>query len=151
MSDDSQVKMDDSECDALLEATETGVLSLSSPAEDPPHSIPVSVGYDAVESVLYFRLAEDADSEKGDLDGRSVTFVTYAQDDETERWKSIIARGELERTTNEEIAVETLEGFERVTIPLVDIFGEPTSDIDFGFFRVVPETLTGRREEPMGN
>jgi nitroimidazol reductase NimA-like FMN-containing flavoprotein (pyridoxamine 5'-phosphate oxidase superfamily) len=151
MTDDSQVEMDDSECDELLEATDTGVLSLSSPADDPPHSIPVSVGYDAVESVLYFRLAEDTDSEKGELDGRAVSFVAYGRADETGDWRSVIAHGELERTTNEEIAVETLEGLERVTIPLVDIFGEPTSDIDFGFFRLVPDSLTGRKEEPMGD
>lgn len=147
MTDESQVTMDDSERDAVLAATETGVLSLSSPADEPPHSIPVSFGYDSVESVLYFRLAADDESEKGSLDGRSVSFVTYGRDEESGDWQSVVAHGTLERTRDEEIAIETLEGLERVTIPLVDIFGEPTSDVDFEFFRLVPETLTGRREE----
>jgi nitroimidazol reductase NimA-like FMN-containing flavoprotein (pyridoxamine 5'-phosphate oxidase superfamily) len=150
MSDDSMVSMDQSEIDALLESTKTGVISLSTASDEPPHSIPVSFGYDPVESELYFRLATDSDSEKGQLDGRNVSFVTYLRDDETEEWGSVVAHGDLERTTNDEIALDTLQGLERVDIPIVDIFGAPTSDVEFGFFRLVPDELTGRKEEQMG-
>lgn len=150
MTEDSPVTMDHSECDALLDATTTGVLSLSSPADEPPHSIPVSFGYDTVESVLYFRLAEDPDSEKGSLDERDVSFVVHDRDDETDRWKSVIAHGKLERTTKDGIELDTLEGLERVNIDLVDIFEVPVSDVEFGFFRLAPDTLTGRKEVPSG-
>ena len=147
MADDSPVTMDQSECDALLGEIDTGVLSLTTPPEDPPYSVPVSFGYDPVESVLYFRLAEDRNG-KGTLDGRAVSFVTYAQTDGD--WQSVVARGELERTTKEGIELDTLEGLERAHIPIVDIFGEPVSDVEFEFFRLVPETLTGRTEAPTG-
>lgn len=149
MTDETAITMEATEREALLEATETGVLSLSTAHEESPHSIPVSFGYDPVESVLYFRLAEDADSEKGELDGRPVSFVTYARD-EADDWQSVVARGNLERTRDEEIALETLQGLERVEIPIFDIFGAPTSDVTFEFFRLVPETLTGRKETPSG-
>lgn len=150
MTTDSPVTMDDEECASLLGNTTTGVLSLSSPATEPPHSLPVSFGYDAVESVLYFRLAEEPDSEKGALDQREVSFVVHSRDGETDSWQSVIAHGELERTTNEEIALETLEGLERVSIDYIDIFDVPVSDVDFGFFRLVPTTLTGRKEVSEG-
>lgn len=148
MADDTPVTMDQPECEELLAATETGVLSLTTGADEPPHSIPVSFGYDPVESMLYFRLADDPDSEKGILEGRPSSFVVHAHGEEG--WRSVVAHGELERTTDEDIALETLEGLERVTIPLVDIFGVPTSDVSFEFFRLSPETLTGRKEAPMG-
>lgn len=99
---------------------------------------------------LYFRIADDSDSERGNLEERPVSFVTYGRDDETDNWRSVVARGTLERTTNEDIALEALEGLERVTINLVDIFDEPTSEVSFSFFRLVPDTLTGRKEEPRG-
>jgi nitroimidazol reductase NimA-like FMN-containing flavoprotein (pyridoxamine 5'-phosphate oxidase superfamily) len=140
------VTMDQSECDALLAETETGVLSLSTAPDEPPYSIPVSFGYDPVESVLYFRLEEDTDSEKGTLDGREVSFVTHAQTDG--EWQSVVAHGTLERTTKDGIELDTLQGLERVHIPIIDIFGAPTSDVKFEFFRLVPKTLTGRVESP---
>jgi len=37
-------------------------------------------------------------------------------------------------------------GFEGVTIPFVDIFGDRPADVSFSFYRLVPETLTGRKE-----
>jgi nitroimidazol reductase NimA-like FMN-containing flavoprotein (pyridoxamine 5'-phosphate oxidase superfamily) len=148
MADDSPVTMDRSACDTLLAETDTGVLSLSTPPDDPPYSVPVSFGYDPVESVLYFRLAEEKGREDGTLDGRVVSFVTHAQTDGN--WQSVVARGELERTTTEGIELETLEGLERVHIPIVDIFGAPTSDVEFEFFRLVPDALTGRKEAPSG-
>lgn len=148
MGADNAITMEQSECNDLLDATETGVISLSTASDEPPHSIPVSFGYDPVESVLYFRLAADSDSEKGELTGRQVSFVTHDQLDGD--WASVVASGTLERTTDEDIQLETLEGLERVTIPLVDIFGSPTRDVDFEFFRLVPDSFSGRKEAPMG-
>lgn len=150
MAEDSPITMDNSECDTLLDTATTGVLSLSSPPDEPPHSIPVSYGYDTVESVLYFRLAEDPDSEKGSLDERAVSFVVHGRHDETGHWQSVIAHGKLERTTKEGIELDTLEGLGRVNIDIVDIFEVPVGDVDFGFFRLAPDTLTGRKEVPTG-
>ena len=88
--------------------------------DGPPHAIPVSYGYDAVETTFYFRLAVGPDSRKDDVEGRPVSFVVHGQ--EGGNWRSVVAEGRLERTTDEAIATETLQGLDRVRIPLFDVF-----------------------------
>lgn len=146
MDQDEPAEMDDEELEEFLGNGGTGVMSLATGVETPPHSIPVSYGYDATSETFYFRLAVDPDSEKGDPTERPVTFVTYGQREGT--WRSVVARGRLEETDEQSIATETLEGFERVQIPLVDIFGRPPRDVPFRFYRLIPEKLTSRKESP---
>ena len=134
--------MDEDERDGFLGTGGTGVISLAA-GETAPYSTPVSYGYDAAESVFYFRLAAQPDSEKGDLADRSVSFVTYGNDN---GWKSVVATGQLERTTEESVATESLQGLERVHIPLIDIFGTPPREVAFEFYRLVPDELTTRTE-----
>ena len=138
--------MDDAARDAFLGSGGTGVVSFSTTVDDPPHSIPVSYGYDATANTFYFRLAVGPDSEKGEVDGRAVSFVTYRSDEGS--WKSVVARGRLESTRDEDIATETLAGLDRVRIPLVDIFGRPPGQVTFEFYRLAPDELTGRKESP---
>jgi len=144
MSDPDSIAMDKTEQDAFLEDGGTGVISLSTTGDERPHSVPVSYGYDPMESTFYFRLAVDSDSDKGDLADRAVTFVTYGQ--QNDGWQSVVAGGRLEETTTESIATKTLQGLKRVHIPLVDIFGRPPRDVQFEFYRLVPSELTGRKE-----
>ncbi|WP_136718416.1 pyridoxamine 5'-phosphate oxidase family protein [Halorientalis salina] len=146
MPETDPVEMTETERDDFLGNGGTGVISLSTTGDDAPHSLPVSYGYDESESTFYFRLAVSRDSSKDDLEGRSVSFVTYGQDDDV--WKSVVATGRLEETTDEGIETATLEGLQHVDIPLVDIFGKPPRDVTFEFYRLVPEELTGRHEEP---
>jgi hypothetical protein len=140
---DESVTMTAAERDEFLGTGGTGVLSYARGSGEPPYAVPVSYGYDAEESTFYFRLAVGPKTEKHDLAGRQVTFVTHR---ETDRWRSVVAAGELERTTEEDIAAETLAGLRRVHIPLVDIFGRPPGEVNFEFFRLVPDEL-GAREE----
>ena len=142
MSEGNFGTMDEDERDGFLDTGGTGVISLAA-GETAPYSTPVSYGYDAAESVFYFRLAAQPDSEKGDLADRSVSFVTYGDDN---GWKSVVATGQLERTTEESIATESLQGLERVHIPLIDIFGTPPREVAFEFYRLVPDELTTRTE-----
>jgi hypothetical protein len=142
------IAMDAGERDEFLGNGGIGVISFAPTGDGPPHSIPVSYGYDANGRAFYFRLAVDEDSEKGNLDGRAVAFVTYGSPDD--RWRSVVAKGHLEETTEESIATETLEGFEHVHIPLVDIFGRPPGQVSFEFYRLVPDELTGRKESNTG-
>jgi nitroimidazol reductase NimA-like FMN-containing flavoprotein (pyridoxamine 5'-phosphate oxidase superfamily) len=135
-------EMDADERNAFLGRGGTGVISLAM-GEEAPHSIPVSYGYDATESSFYFRLANEPGSAKGDLPGRTVSFVTYGNDD---GWKSVVATGKLEQTTEESVATESLQGLERVHIPLIDIFGKPPREVAFEFYRLVPDELTTRTE-----
>ncbi|MEF8785444.1 MAG: pyridoxamine 5'-phosphate oxidase family protein [Haloarculaceae archaeon] len=138
------IEMDREEVDQFLGTSGTGVISLSTTSADPPHSVPVSYGYDAAEGVFYFRLAVGPDSEKGELGGRPVAFVTH--DTVDERYQSVVARGHLS-DIEEEQPQEALEGLERVHIPLFDIFGQQPGTVEFEFVRLVPDELTGRKEQ----
>lgn len=144
--DPAEIQLSDSERDAFLSRVDTGVLSLSTPSDKAPHSVPVSFGYNADQTAFYFRIADLPSNEKGELDGRVVTFVTYGRDEAIGGYVSVVAQGLLEPTTDDEIATEALAGLEGVTIPFVDIFGDPPADLSFSFYRLVPETLTGRKE-----
>lgn len=138
-------EMDREAVDQFLGTSGTGVISLSTTGDEPPHSIPVSYGYDTEQGTFYFRLAAGLDSEKGELAGRPVAFVTY--DTVDERWQSVVARGRL-RDIEDDQPQESLAGLERVHIPLVDIFGKQPGTVEFEFLRLVPDELTGRKEEP---
>ncbi|MFB6164824.1 MAG: pyridoxamine 5'-phosphate oxidase family protein [Haloarculaceae archaeon] len=146
MSEPSHVEMDTDERDRFLGTGGTGVLSFATGGEQAPHSIPVSYGYDARGPAFFFRLASEPDSEKAPLFDHPVSFVVYRETDDG--WKSVEASGDLERTTDEDIATETLDGLDRVEIPYVDMFERPLRMIDFEFFRLRPAEITGRREDP---
>lgn len=143
MSQESPIKMAADERDAFLKNGGTGVLSLAA-GDESPHSVPVSYGYDASTETFYFRLAVGAGSSKGDIDDGRVSFVTY--DETAEGWRSVIASGRLEHVESDGIEIETLEGLDRVEIPLVDIFDAPLREVSFQFYRLVPDELTTRVE-----
>lgn len=144
MSESTPNAMDGEAVDAFLGEGGTGVLSLAVEGES-PHAVPVSYGYDATERTFYFRLAAGAESEKGELSDRSATFVTYEEDDE-DGWRSVVARGTLERIEEAAVASEALAGLGRVDIPLFDVFDAPVSEVTFAFVRLDPAQLTGRAE-----
>lgn len=144
MSDPSTRELSVEDRDDRLGNGGTGVLSLSSSEESPPETIPVSYGYDAAETTFYFRLSVGSSTEE--FDGRYVSFVTY--DEAEEGWWSIVATGQLEDIEREEIATTSLDGLDRVHIPLVDMFDAPTREVTFDFLRLVPESFTGLREVP---
>ncbi|WP_435194682.1 pyridoxamine 5'-phosphate oxidase family protein [Natronomonas sp. EA1] len=144
MSTTSTTELDATARDAFLGTGGTGVIAFAGAAGAPPHSLPVSYGYDATAETFYFRLALGSDHEKAPLVERPVSFVVYGTGEDG--WRSVIATGHLEPTTDEAIATETLAGLERVDIPFVEMFGEPPRDLEFGFFRLVPESLTAQTE-----
>lgn len=145
MTDTTSIEMDADERDDFLGNGGTGVIAFSTPdADEAPHAVPVSYGYDAREETLYFRLALGAGSEKQALVDRPVTFVVY--DHEDDGWRSVVATGRLDAVDEESIATETLPGLDRVHIPLVDMFGAPPGDVPFGFYRLAADRLTGRKE-----
>ena len=139
------VTMDDAERDAFLGDGGVGVLSFATDEDEAgaPHAVPVSYGYDDVESAFYFRLAVGRDSEKPPLADRPVTFVTYDEVDGV--WHSVVASGRLVATDDDEIGTDALAGLSRVDIPLVDAYGRPTTEVQFEFYRLDPDSLTGRR------
>ncbi|WP_135304638.1 pyridoxamine 5'-phosphate oxidase family protein [Haloarcula amylovorans] len=148
MSTDDSVEMDEADVDAFLDNGGTGVLSLSTDADEAPHTVPVSYGYDAETRTFYFRLSVGAKRSKPDLADHPVSFVVHREEDD--RWRSVVANGRLEGVEESGIETETLDGLDRVEIPLVDIFDEPTRVVPFEFYRLVPDNLTGRAESPRG-
>jgi nitroimidazol reductase NimA-like FMN-containing flavoprotein (pyridoxamine 5'-phosphate oxidase superfamily) len=144
MSDTEATAMDADERDAFLGIGGTGVISFSGSEDEPPHSVPVSYGYDRSETNFYFRLAVGSDSDKGEIAGDPVTFVIYGQQDGG--WRSVIIKGHLAETTEASVATESLEGLQQVHIPLVDIFGRPIKDVPFEFYRLSPYEITCRKE-----
>lgn len=140
----SAIDMERDERDEFLGSSGTAVVSLGTGEDAPPHSIPVSYGYDATEEVFYLRLAVGREHAKGDPTDSPVSLVVHGEVDG--RWHSVVARGRLERTTDDDIAIETLEGLDRVDIPYVDIFERPLRQVDFEFFRLDPTDLTARTE-----
>jgi nitroimidazol reductase NimA-like FMN-containing flavoprotein (pyridoxamine 5'-phosphate oxidase superfamily) len=143
MDNTESVTMDDAERDEFLGTGGTGVISYARGEDDPPYAVPVSYGYDAGEETFYFRLTVGPDSEKTDLSGRAVTFVTHG---ETDHHRSVVAAGRLEPIDEDGVGTEAMEGLRRVHIPLYDVFGRTPSELAFEFHRLVPDELTARAE-----
>jgi len=137
----TSVAMDADERDEFLGRGGTGVLSLSTES-GPPHSVPVSYGYDSETATFYFRLAVGASHSKGELPDRAVSFVTFERTGSG--YHSVVAEGRLEDVERDGIETATLEGLHRVEIPLFGIFDHPPREVDFQFYRLVPDELTGR-------
>jgi nitroimidazol reductase NimA-like FMN-containing flavoprotein (pyridoxamine 5'-phosphate oxidase superfamily) len=148
MGNDAAIRLDDDERDAFLGNGGTGVISLDTAEGDPPHALPVSYGYDATTETFYFRLAVEPGTEKGELDDRAVSFVVHGESDG--RWHSVVAEGRLDSTDDESVEMETLEAFDRIHIPLVDIFGEPPRTVSFEFYRLDPDRIGARTESSSG-
>lgn len=137
------VQLSDAERDAFLGTGGTGVIS-SSTDDGPPFSLPVSYGYDADAGNFYFRLSFPPDSGKVDVVDAPVSFVVHARTDEG--WRSVVATGELEDLTDVDYDAAAVQGLWAVDIPMVDMFDRPPEEVSFRRYRLVPETLTGRKE-----
>jgi hypothetical protein len=139
-----QVELDREARAAFLGNGGTGVLSFTTGADESPHSIPVSYGFDATDETFYFRLAVGPDSEKADLLDRGVSFVVYERS--ADHWESVVATGHLEHVEDEDVGTDALAGLDRSHIPMFDVFGRPSTQVTFEFYRLAPASLTGRRE-----
>ncbi len=145
MDDIESIRLNDTERDELLGTGGTGVLSFATGADESPHAVPVSYGYDGAETTFYFRLATDSNSPEQAPGGKAVTFVTYSQKEGV--WQSVVAQGVLESVDNGTGDTDILAGLEGVDIPYVDIFGEPLNEVSFEFYRLNPVELSGRKEQ----
>lgn len=140
------VEMSDGAVVEFLGRGGTGVASFVRGPDEPPHTIPVSYGFDAEAGDLFFRFAFAPDSEKRGVVAADtpLSFVTYERDDD--RWVSVVATGRLESVEDVEVAEGILESLRRTHIPMVDVFETEPRTLTFEFFRLDPETLTGRTE-----
>lgn len=147
MDDTRSVRMDEESRDEFLGGGGTGVISFApDEADTAPYSVPVSYGYDAETGTFYFRLAVGPDVEKADFVERRtpVSFVAYGTVDG--QWRSVVVTGRLEAVGEAAIDSEVVEGMRRVEIPLVDVFERHPREVEFGFFRLDPDDISGKRE-----
>jgi hypothetical protein len=152
MEDVRSVRMSSEERNEFLGRGGTGVISFDRPDDGPPYTRPVSYGYDAETERFYFRLAvgpEDAGKRDViDADGE-ISFVTY---DETDRgWRSVVATGRLDEVTKAALDSAVAEAMQRVEIPFVDVYDSHPLTLEFRFFRLTPDEVTGQQEAGTGN
>ncbi len=138
------IQLSNEERTEVLGTGGTGVLSFGTEINEPPFSIPVSYGYYADTTSLYFRLAFPEDSPKRGLVDNPVSFVVHRETDAG--WRSVIARGQLEEVTDEPYESAALQGMWAVDIPTIDIFERPPSEIPYRTFRLRPDEFSGRKE-----
>jgi hypothetical protein len=152
MEDVRSVRMGTEEQNEFLGSGGTGVISFDSLGDGPPYTRPISYGYDAETGKFYFRLAvgpEDA-GKKDILDeDREISFVTY---DETDRgWRSVVVTGRVEEITKSALDPAVAEAMQRVRIPFVDVYDSHPLMLEFRFFRLTPDEVTGQREAGTGD
>jgi len=139
--------MSPEERNEFLSSGGTGVISFDPVDDGPPYTRPISYGYEAETGKFYFRLAvgpENAGKRELIEERRDISFVTY---DETDRgWRSVIATGSLEEITKSALDPEVAEAMQRVKIPFVDVYDSHPLTLEFRFFRLTPDEMTGQQE-----
>lgn len=152
MEDVRSVRMSTEERNEFLGSGGTGVISFDTSGDGPPYTRPISYGYDAETGYFYFRLAVGPeDTGKKDIidEDKDLSFVTY---DQTDRgWRSVIATGRLEEITKSALDPAVAEAMRRVTIPLVDVYDSHPLSLEFRFFRLTPDEVTGQQEAGTGD
>lgn len=141
-----ETEMTAEEIDTFLGTQETGVLSLAD--GDDPYAVPISYGFHAESRSFYFRLVSTDGSEKRRFlaDEPQVRFVVY-DDENAERYRSVVATGHLEEIDPAALSVEQVEQYGEAKRPLFEIWGEPRADLDIRLFELDTTELTGRLTE----
>ena len=132
--------------DAFLRDVGTGVLSLTDGVET--YAVPESFGYDA--GTLYFQFGYGDDSDKRSYLSTTdvATFTAYTVDPA----RSVVARGPVEPVPDpaDDRAAAALAG--NATIPNVNVSPDtPDADVQFDFYRLDPDELSGRAFGVSGN
>lgn len=148
MTNTRTTQMTETERDEFLGKGGTGVLSFARGDDEPPYSLPVSYGYDAQDGQFYLRLAFGSDSGKGDVVGEQTpaSFVVHRQRESG--WASVVTTGHLSEVTESAIDSSVAQGLRRIEIPLVDVFDRHPRQLEFRFFRLVTDEVSGRKQVP---
>ena len=145
MTDHQSHAMDDTEIDALLGTGGAGVIALAD--DDKPYAIPISYGYDTDTGAIYVRCGFAPNSEKRRFVDDGVTASLVVTDD-TGGWRSVVARGRLTGVSEPAIESGVAESIRQIDIPYVTIHETPATEMEFELYRLDPESLTGRKEQP---
>lgn len=145
MSLDKETELSKEETDTLLSHHETGVLSLARSGD--PYSIPISFGYNATERLFYLRLVSTPESEKRQFlsSSPSARLVVYEESDPI--YRSVVATGELEEISRDELTVDHIEQYGEAKRPLFEIWGDSRPELKVQLYQLAPNELSGRRIE----
>lgn len=144
MEDTDPHQLDADGRDAVLGTGGVGVLAFTTASDEPPHSLPVSYGYDADTASLYFRLAVGGDASKSDLLDSPVSFTVHHEGEDG--YESVVAQGTLDSIEQADVAGAVLDGMSRVEIPLFDVFERRPRETTFAFYRLDASDASGKRE-----
>lgn len=135
------VSMTATERDDFLREQGQGILSLADGGD--AYGLPVSFGYDG-EDLYFFLLQFGEDSEKLDYADatETATFSTFEFDDE-HNWRSVLARGPIERVDDENTEVVDDVMFENAQFASLFPHGEPITD--HPRYRLAPDKATGQK------
>ncbi|MBX0296123.1 pyridoxamine 5'-phosphate oxidase family protein [Haloarcula nitratireducens] len=151
MEDARSVQMSTEARNEFLGTGGTGVISFDSANGGPPYTRPISYGYDADTGNFYFRLAvgpEDAGKKELIGEDGEISFVTY--EETGSGWRSVIATGSLDEVTKSALDPEVAEAMQRIRIPFVDVYDSHPLTLEFRFFRLTPNEITGQQEAGTG-
>ncbi|CAI50452.1 FMN-binding domain protein [Natronomonas pharaonis DSM 2160] len=140
----SSGEMSNEEIDTFLSGEGYGTLAFGG---DKPYAIPMSYGYDDSERVLYMHMGLFEGSEKAsrirDQTPASLVVTRYERPD---KWRSVVVEGTVSKLSRDEVRErEVVTAFAKSELASVDIFVPDLSEVDFEWYMLDPETLSGRR------
>lgn len=145
MAIDKEAEMTDAEIDEFLGDHETGVLSLA--RADDPYAIPISYGYDEENRVFYMRLVSTPESEKRAFLESTPGARLVVYDEVGSTYRSVIANGDLEDIEPNDLTPDQIVQYGSAKRPLFEIWAEGKDALNIELYKLVPETIDGRRTE----
>lgn len=148
MADVRSVSLTTTEIEAFLGDGGTGVLSIA--RDDEPYAFPVSYGYATDDGEFYLRLGYDDDSTKAEYvdepcPAQLVVYEERADDDGSLDIKSVVVSGELVRIPKDELTPTDVERLGKARTPEFEVWEQAKEDIEFTVNKLVPDSITGRR------
>lgn len=131
--------------DAVDYLQQTGVGTLAFGSEEGGYALPMSFGYDSSNDTCVFQFAFDEGSEKRSYieTGNPVTLTTHTRES-VDDWRSVLVRGTLERVPTEEQTRASAIFASQAKMASTDVFQKPIQEIDFEWYRIDVDEVTGR-------
>ncbi len=141
MVDTQHKQMNSLEIADFVNDQQTGVLSLASGNDS--YSIPVSFVFKEEDQNVYLRLGYGNDSTKREFVDQvdRASFVIYDHTDDG--WKSVLARGPLEKLTETNLDSSIAQAVRNLRIPYFQVFDAEYEDLEFHIVRINATELSG--------
>ena len=131
--------------DAVEYLQETGVGTLAFGSDEGGYALPMSFGYDASNDHCVFQFAFDEDSEKRSYieTGNRVTLTVHDRGS-VDDWRSVLVRGPLDEVPSDERTRASAIFASQAKMASTDVFQKPMQEIDFDWYRIDVDEITGR-------